>query len=81
MKVEPQTTVAELMQRFPGGFAVGPGTPDKPGDLSRILAASSRLSKVAHAYPVAQGNQGYMVVDMEMPIPRPPSPEPLAAIE
>lgn len=65
MKVTPETTVRELMTRFPGGFAVGPGTSEQPGELSRVLAATSHLSKVAQRYPVAEGNQGYMVVDMD----------------
>ena len=69
MKVLPETTVAELMRRFPGGFSVGPGTPDDPGALSRILAASSHLHAILDRFRCATGNQGYMVVDMDEEMP------------
>ncbi len=65
MKVEGKTTVAELMAKFPGGFAIGPGSPENIGTLSRVLAASSHLSKIVHAYPLPPSNGGYMVVDMD----------------
>ena len=65
MDVTPETTVAELMARFPGGFSVGAGTPEKPGCLSRIVAASSHFSKIAHSFPMPPANGGYLVVDME----------------
>lgn len=65
MKVSANTTVAELMKRFPDGFAVGPGEPDNPGELSRVLAASSHLRGIVSQYPVLEGNQGYMIVDMD----------------
>ena len=69
MNVSPETTVAELMTKYPNGFAVGPGTPDCPGTLSRILMASSHLQHIldglVRGYPGAQGNQGYLVVDMD----------------
>jgi hypothetical protein len=65
MKVSPETTVAELMARFPAGFNVGPGTPERPGDLCRNVAASSHLFKIAQAYPLPPGNGGYVVVDMD----------------
>ena len=64
MKVKSETTVAELMKRFPRGFAVGPGTPDQPGCLSRLLMASSHLSAIIN-FGMIEGNQGYMVVDMD----------------
>lgn len=65
MQVKPETTVAELMERFPKGFAVGPGTPDDPGCLSRVLMASSHLPAIVANYPMASGNKGYMVVDID----------------
>lgn len=67
MKVEPSATVAELMARFPAGFSIGPGTPEAPGELSRIVAASSYLSKIAAEFPMPEGNQGYLVVDIDPP--------------
>lgn len=65
MKVKPDTTVAELMGRYPNGFAVGPGTSNNPGELSRIIAATSHLYMIEQRYPFPEGNQGYMVVDMD----------------
>lgn len=65
MYVGPDVTVAELMSRFPNGFSVGPGTPDEPGSLSRILFASSHFVAIAKNYPVAEENQGYLVIDMD----------------
>ena len=53
------------MERFPNGFAVGPGSPDDPGVLSRIILATSHLPAIASKYPYPEGNQGYMYVDME----------------
>lgn len=67
VKVSPETTVAELQRRFPGGFSVGPGSPEMPGELSRVLAASSYLSKIAGAYPLPPANGVYLVVDMDEP--------------
>lgn len=65
MTVKPETTIAELQARFPNGFAIGPGTPDNPGRLSRILKASSYVQAVIREFPFATGNQGYMVVDLD----------------
>ncbi len=65
MKVEPGITIALLMKRFPNGFSVGPGTPENPGVLSRIITASSHLHIIAANHPIAEGNRGYMVVDMD----------------
>jgi hypothetical protein len=64
MTLTGKETVSELMARFPGGFSVGPGTPESPGVLSRIVAASSHLSKVVAKYPMPPDNGGYLVVDM-----------------
>lgn len=66
MKPPPETTVSELMRRFPEGFSIGPGTPEQPGMLSRIMDASSYLSKIANAWPLPPGNGGYIVVDMDV---------------
>ena len=63
--LDPKTTVGELMKWFPGGFCVGAGTPEVPGGLSRILAGSSHLSKIAQTYPFVDGNKGYLVVEIE----------------
>ena len=65
MKVTSETTVAELMSKFPNGFAVGPGCKEHPGELSRILFISSHLRIMLQRYPMIEGNQGYIVVDME----------------
>jgi hypothetical protein len=65
MKVTSEITIAELMKRFPNGFSVGPGTPENPGALSRIIFASSHLRAVASNHPIVEGNQGYLVVDMD----------------
>lgn len=65
MQVKPDTTVAELMARFPNGFSVGPGTPEDPGTLSRIVFASSHFVALAKSHSVAEGNRGYLVVDMD----------------
>lgn len=64
MQVSPSTTVAELMQKYPNGFAVGPGTPDNPGELSRVLAASSHFQALLLA-GLPEENQGYLLVDMD----------------
>ena len=64
MEVKPGTTVADLMKRFPRGFSVGPGTPEQPGCLSRLLMASSHLSAIVN-FGSIEGNQGYMIVDMD----------------
>ena len=63
MKVKAETTVAELQARFPNGFAIGPGTPDRPGELSRVIFASSYL--MAMMGKMIEGNQGYMLVDID----------------
>jgi hypothetical protein len=65
MKVKPEETVAELMERFPNGFAVGPGSPEEPGCLNRVLMLTSHLHIIAHHHPMPAGNQGYMVVDID----------------
>ncbi len=65
MKVTPETTIAELIKRFPNGFAIGPGTPEEPGVLSRIIFASSHLRVIVTNHPTPEGNQGYLVVDMD----------------
>ncbi len=66
MKVEPTMTVAQLMAKYPNGFSVGPGTPDNPGVLSRILYATSHFSLLAQTTRgVTQGNQGFLLVDMD----------------
>ena len=65
MKINANATIGEVQQRFPNGFSVGPGTPEEPGALSRILAASSHMHKILERYPFADGNQGYLVVYMD----------------
>jgi len=65
MKMTPEITIAELMKRFPNGFSIGPGTPENPGVLSRIIFASSHFAAVAANHPIIFRNQGYLVVDMD----------------
>ena len=65
MKVTVETTVAELMKMFPEGCSIGPGTPEEPGVVSKILYATSHFVGVARNYPVLDGNKGYLVVDMD----------------
>ncbi len=65
MKVTPETTVRELTKKFPNGFCVGPGTPEEPGVLSRIIFATSHLRAIVANHSVPEGNQGYLVVDMD----------------
>jgi len=65
MQVKSTTTVAELMSRFPNGYSVGPGTPEKPGELSQIIYATSHFRGIASNYSVLKGMQGYIVADMD----------------
>src|SRR5262249_1076141 len=60
-------TIAELLALFPNGFSVGPG-----GEVNKTLMASSWLRNVAQEYPVAIGNQGYLVVELQPRLPEPP---------
>jgi hypothetical protein len=63
--VTPETTVGELTKMFPKWFSIGPGTPEEPGVLSWIIFASSHLLAIATNHPMPEGNQGYLVVDMD----------------
>lgn len=64
-QIDPYTTIRELMARYPNGVVIGPGTPDRPGVVMRILLASSHLNAIVAEYPFATGNQGYLVVNMD----------------
>jgi len=65
MEVKPETTVAELMTRFPRGFSIGPGSPERPGSLSRVVTATSHLRNILANHPVPEGNSGYLYVTMD----------------
>jgi len=65
MKVDSKTTVGELMERFPRGFAVGPGTSDNPGELASVVIATSHFAHIVSGFALLEGNRGYMVVDMD----------------
>ena len=65
MKVKAETTVGELMARFPNGFAVGPGSPENPGALQRVICATSHFRVIASQFAILDGNKGYMVVDLD----------------
>ena len=52
-------TLEELLEKYPGGFAVGPG-----GDISKIIFATSHFAGVARNYPIAPSRGGYFVVEM-----------------
>ncbi len=65
MIIPTETTVAELMEKFPNGFSVGPGTPENPGVVSKIICATSHFRAIVGSYAVLDGNKGYLVVDMD----------------
>lgn len=69
MNVTPETTVAELQARFPKGFTVGPGEPDNPGCLCRILGVTSHFRYLAMSVRSGEwgqeGEVGYMAVSMD----------------
>lgn len=52
-------TIGELLDKYPGGFAVGPA-----GMINKTLLATSHFTAVARQYPVAPENGGYLVVEM-----------------
>lgn len=66
MKPKPETTIKELMEKFPNGFSIGPGKPEDPGTISKIIFASSHFHALVSQYNMLTGNQGYLVVDMEV---------------
>lgn len=51
-------TIAELLEKFPDGFAIGPR-----GHISRILAATSSFAALANAYPHPPSYGGYLIVE------------------
>lgn len=52
-------TVEDLLKRYPGGFAVGPG-----GRVSRTIAATTYFYHLAGQHPFPPPNGGYLVVEM-----------------
>lgn len=66
MTPKPETTIKELMEKFPNGFSIGPGKPDNPGRASKIIFASSHFHAIVSRYNHLTGNQGYLVVDMDV---------------
>lgn len=54
------TTVRELLRRFPNGFAVS-----EDGSLSRTITGSSHLPVIAKLWPLPPSGGGYLVVDSD----------------
>ena len=53
-------TVRELLELYPGGFAVAPNS-----TVSKTILATSLLSAVATCHPIAPRDGGYLVVLMQ----------------
>ncbi len=66
MKAKPNTTIAELMKKFPNGFSVGPGTPERPGTLGKIIGATSHLSRIVSKWNCLTGNKAYLIIDIDI---------------